>query len=154
MAHTHEYEVLCAWAGLRGLGNEQDDRTHDVNTVPPTLEARVSADSAFPGNASLVNPEQLIVMAAASCQLLSFLAVAARSRIDVVAYEDNAVGYMPEDDLPVRLSRIELRPSITFGTPVAVDRIQRLVELAHQECYVANSLRTEVIVIPTIIGSG
>jgi len=43
-----------------------------------------------------------VVLAAGSCQLLSFLAVAARARLDVVAYEDDAEGVMPEGDHPVR----------------------------------------------------
>jgi len=58
---------------------------------------------------------QLEVLAAASCQLLSFLAVAARARLDVVAYEDDAEGVMPEGDHPVRLTRIVLRPRIVLA---------------------------------------
>ena len=66
----------------------------------------MSADPAFRGDATRMNPEQLLVMAAASCQLLSFLAVAARARLDVVAYEDEAEAAMPEGDRPVRIVSI------------------------------------------------
>jgi organic hydroperoxide reductase OsmC/OhrA len=92
-----------------------------------------------------------MVMAASSCQLLSFLAVASRSRIDVVAYEDDATGEMPEGVRPVRLTRILLRPRITLATTVTEERVQHLVEVAHRECYVANSLLTEVEVEATVI---
>jgi len=61
---------------------------------------------------------------------------------------------MPEADPPVRLARIVLRPRITMGAPVAEDRVRHLVEVAHRECYIANSLRTEVVVEPTIVVPG
>lgn len=89
-------------------------------------------------------------MAAASCLLLSFLAVAARARVDVVSYEEDAVGIMPEDNHAVRLTQILLRPRIvvTSGPPAA--QVHDLVEVAHRECYIANSLRTEVAVRPQV----
>jgi organic hydroperoxide reductase OsmC/OhrA len=151
MTSTHRYQVRCSWEGSTGLGYEGYDRSHAAVTVPPTAEVALSADPAFRGDPTLLNPEQLVVLAAASCQLLSFLAVAARARVDVVAYDDDAEGFMPEDDLPMRLARIELRPTITVAADVPEERIRRLVDLAHRECYIANSLRTEITVTPTII---
>jgi organic hydroperoxide reductase OsmC/OhrA len=111
----------------------------------------LSSDQAYGGDPALLNPEQLMVMAASSCQLLSFLAVASRARIDVVAYEDDATGEMPEGVRPVRLTRILLRPRITMGAPITEKRVLHLVEVAHRECYIANSLNTEVEVEATII---
>jgi organic hydroperoxide reductase OsmC/OhrA len=149
MTFTHRYDVHCSWSGSTGSGYERYGRAHEASNGQARLA--ISADPAFRGEASAWNPEELIVLAAASCQLLSFLAVAARARLDVVGYEDDAVGEMPEDDPPVRLTRIRLRPRIAFGGPVDEARVRRLVELAHRECYVANSLRTVVDVEPTII---
>ena len=97
-----------------------------------------------------MNPEQLLVMAASSCQLLSFLAVCARARLDVVAYEDEGEGEMPEADRPVRITRITLRPRITINGDVGEERVRHLVEVAHRECFIANSLRTEIVVEPVI----
>jgi organic hydroperoxide reductase OsmC/OhrA len=107
-----------------------------------------AADPAFLGNPALLNPEQLLVMAVASCQLLSFLAVAARARVDVIGYTDDADGVMPEDDPPARITTIALRPVIRVRPGPSVDKLERLVELAHRECYIANSLRTTVTVAP------
>jgi organic hydroperoxide reductase OsmC/OhrA len=90
------------------------------------------------------------VLAASSCQLLSFLAVAARARIDVIEYRDDADGEMPEDDLPMRVTRITLRPRITIRGDVDDARVRHLVEVAHRECFIANSLTTEVVVEPGI----
>jgi organic hydroperoxide reductase OsmC/OhrA len=111
----------------------------------------LSADPAFGGDPNLLNPEQLVVLAAASCQLLSFLAVAARARIDVLGYDDEGEGVMVEDDLPMRLTSISLRPAIRVAAGTSEERVKHLVEVAHRECYVANSLLTDVHVEPTVI---
>ncbi|MDP9069794.1 MAG: OsmC family protein [Actinomycetota bacterium] len=152
MASTHRYSVRCSWAGSTGAGYGEYTRTHTGHTRPATEALTLSADPAFQGDANLLNPEQLLVLAAASCQLLSFLAVAARARLDVVGYEDDAEGEMPEDDPPLRLTRIVLRPRITLGSAASEDRVRGLVEIAHRQCYIANSLRTDVVVEPTFAG--
>lgn len=109
----------------------------------------MSADAAFGGDPGLANPEVLLLAAASSCQLLSFLAVAARARVDVVGYTDQATASMPEDDLPLRITEVVLRPAITVrGAEVA--RIQNLVHLAHQQCYIADSLSAAFVIDPTI----
>ena len=84
-----------------------------------TVDLDVSADPAFRGDPALVNPEQLVVVAASSCQLMSFLAAAALAHIDVVSYEDDAEGEMPEER-PIRITRITLRPRIVVRGDVTV----------------------------------
>jgi organic hydroperoxide reductase OsmC/OhrA len=153
----HHYQVTCAWTGTTGVGYEAYTRTHTVTAPPAETGLTLSADPAFRGDATLLNPEQLLVLAAASCQLLSFLAVAARARLDVVAYDDDAVAEMPEDDLPVRITSITLRPRIAVRSDdpslgradALVDRVHHLCEVAHRECYIANSVTTEITVEPT-----
>jgi organic hydroperoxide reductase OsmC/OhrA len=151
MAKVHRYEVECRWQGSStGVGYEAYDRSHVVTATPARAELSLSADPAFRGNPERLNPEQLVLAAASSCQLLSFLAVAARARIDVRSYEDRAEALMPEDDPPVRLTSIVLRPRITLAPGPSEERVRRLVELAHRECFIANSLRSELRVEPEI----
>jgi organic hydroperoxide reductase OsmC/OhrA len=78
------------------------------------------------------------------------LAIAARKRLDVVEYEDHAEGFMPEDDKPIRITRILLKPSIVVksGDEAAV---RKAVELGHHECYIANSLKADIRVEPEIV---
>ncbi len=149
MAHVHTYRATASWAGSTGVGYEAYDRTHRLAAPPAAAELTAASDPAFRGDPSLLNPEQLLVLAAASCQLLSFLAVAARARIDVVAYEDDAVAVMPEDDPPARITAITLRPRITIVGEPPLPKVERLVRIAHDECYIANSLTTEITVEPT-----
>jgi organic hydroperoxide reductase OsmC/OhrA len=150
MSHEHTYRVRCAWAGSTGDGYESYDRTHTIGAPPAAATIEASSDPAFLGRPELLNPEQLLVMAASSCQLLSFLAVAARARVDVVEYEDDTTASMPEDDEPVRIVSIDLRPRITVRGTQPLAKVERLVALAHEQCYVANSLRSDVRVAATI----
>jgi len=151
---THSYEVRCSWSGSTGAGYDAYGRDHEISAPPAHARLSLSSDPAFRGDPTRLNPEQLLVMAATSCQLLSFLAVAARARLDVVAYEDDAVGEMPEGNDPEWITRIVLRPRITIApTAMGEAQIRHLVGVAHRQCYIANSLKTEVLVEPTILVS-
>ena len=154
----HEYRTTCRWQGSTAVGYDAYDRTHSGATDPPTTVLALSSDPAFGGNPQLLDPEQLFVLAASSCQLLSFLAVAARARIDVLEYEDAAHGVMPDEPRPVRVTEIVLRPRIVVRATLTRDadgavteaRIRHLCEVAHRECYIANSVTTDIQVEPAI----
>lgn len=152
-ADVHRYATELRWAGSTGVGYEAYGRSHELRARPAATDLHLSSDPAFRGDPALLNPEQLLVAAASSCQLLSFLAVAARARLDVIAYADAATAVMPEDDLPVRITRIDLEPLITLADTdrarPSPERLAHLVDVAHRECFVANSLRAEIEVRPT-----
>ncbi len=149
--HTiHTYQACCSWRGTTAVGYEKYDRTHTVSAPPAAHSLTLSAAPAFRGDPLQLNPEQLLVIAASSCQRLSFLAVAARARVNVLEYDDEADADMPEDDSPVRITRVKLKPRIVVGVGVSEARVRQLVELAHHECYIANSLKSAVTVQPSI----
>ncbi len=150
MRSEHTYEARCSWSGSTGDGYQHYQRAHAASAPPARDSLVLSADPAFLGQPEHLNPEQLVVLAAASCQLLSFLAVAARARVDVLAYDDVASGMMASEDRPVRLTRIVLRPHIVVAAGPTMDKLRHLVEVAHRECYVANSLRTHIDVQPQL----
>jgi organic hydroperoxide reductase OsmC/OhrA len=147
---VHRYRSVTTWRGSTAVGYEGYDRAHEVRTAADAALA-LSADPAFRGDARRLNPEALLVASASSCQLLSFLAVAARTRVDVVEYDDEAEGVMPESERPMWITRIVLRPRITVRGDVEPSRLAHLVDVAHRECFIANSLRTEVAVEPTFV---
>lgn len=147
---VHRYQARLRWSGSTGVGYDAYDRTHTASAPPADANLTLASDPAFLGDPALLNPEQLVVLAASSCQLLSFLAVAARARIDVRSYEDDAEAAMPEDDPPLRLTAITLRPRVLVGPGPTVARVEHLLEVAHRECFIANSLRSEITVEPTV----
>jgi organic hydroperoxide reductase OsmC/OhrA len=150
MTHPHTYTSRLSWRGSTGVGYDTYDRGHRVATPPAEHELVLSSDPAFLGQPTLTNPEQLLLAAASSCQLLSFLAMAARSRIDVLSYDDEADAVMPEDVRPVRITRITLRPRIVVADGVDLDKARKLVGRAHDACYIANTLNAEIVIEPVI----
>jgi organic hydroperoxide reductase OsmC/OhrA len=151
-ATTHRYATRLSWSGSTAAGYDGYSRAHEATTRPGTAgqPLPLSADPAFGGDPASLNPEQMLVLAASSCQMLSFLAVAARARIDVVGYEDDAEGEMPEDDKPMRITRIVLKPRIAIkGDAPDDDRLRQLTDTAHRHCFVASSLTTEIAIEPT-----
>ena len=149
MAVIHEYTATVSWTGSTGVGYEKYSREHTVTAPPARTSLTLSSDPAFRGDPALLTPEQLLVLAAASCQLLSFLAVAARARLDVIGYEDSASAEMPDGVKPIYITRILLRPTIKVHSGATLERLHHLAQVAHHECYIANSLKTEVVVEPT-----
>jgi organic hydroperoxide reductase OsmC/OhrA len=153
-SRVHRYATTCAWSGSTGVGYADYSRAHEVAAAPVDGALALSSDPAFGGDPARLNPEQLLVAAASSCQLLSFLAVAARARVDVVDYRDEALGEMPErpGPTPSWVERIVRRPTYAVrGERPPEDRLRRLVDLAHRECFVARSLRTTIEVEPTFV---
>jgi organic hydroperoxide reductase OsmC/OhrA len=148
--NDHSYRTTLAWRGSTGEGYDAYSREHEVSAPPATARLRLSADPAFRGDEALLNPEQLLLASASSCLLLSFLAVAARSRVDVVAFDDEATASMPAARR-MRITRVEHRPRITVVGDVEDDRVHRMLDIAHRECFIANTLQVETVIEPTVV---
>lgn len=114
-------------------------------TVPasssPDVVPRFSVEAA-------VDPEEALVASASSCHMLSFLYVAAKAGFNVESYEDNAVGEMATTDTGRQwISKITLDPQIVWiGDAPTADELATLHHEAHEVCYIANSIKSEVVV--------
>ncbi len=99
-----------------------------------------------------VDPEEARVAAASSCHMLFFLSLAARRGHTVDSYTDNAVGLLEKDEHGRKaMTSITLRPDIVFaGAWPSEEEIAALHHAAHDQCYVANSLKTTITVEPAI----
>jgi organic hydroperoxide reductase OsmC/OhrA len=146
---THRYEARLRWTGSTGLGWEHYDREHAATAPPAEQEIRLTTGESQ-GDPAVLNPEQLVVMAASSCQALWFLHLAAKARIDVIEYEDEATGLMPLTGEPVWITEITLRPRIVIAGEATEERVEKLVHTAHEHCFIANSLRSEMAIEPRI----
>lgn len=100
-------------------------------------------------NPAHIDPEEAFVAAVSSCHMLSFLYVAFRQGFQVDSYEDTALGTMTKNERGIPwVSSIQLNPKIGYsGDKVpSVAEVQHLHHLAHEQCYIANSIKTEVTV--------
>ena len=124
------------------------DRTHTV-TLGTDTPLAMSAAPEYVGNANLANPEQLLIAALSSCHMLSFLAIAAMQGFVVDSYQDSATGVIGKNNQgKTSVTRITLSPTVSFGgdkQPDA-DTLNKLHHKAHDICFIANSVNTEVII--------
>ena len=98
-------------------------------------------------NPANVDPEEAFVAAVSSCHMLTFLYVAAKQGFQVDTYEDEAVGAMTKNEKGVPwISLVTLNPKIVYSgskLPTPADE-GHLHHLAHEQCYIANSIKAEV----------
>lgn len=95
-----------------------------------------------------VDPEEALVAAASSCHMLFFLSLAAARGLVVDSYNDHAAGTLDQDERGrLAMTRIVLRPRIAFaGRQPDSQELAALHHEAHARCYIANSLRGEIVV--------
>ncbi|WP_146443364.1 OsmC family protein [Vibrio kanaloae] len=96
-----------------------------------------------------VDPEEAFIAALSSCHMLTFLGIAAKQKYVIGSYVDDAVGVLEEDESGrSSVTKVTLRPEMVFlGTkqPTA-KQIQKLHHLAHKNCFIANSVKTDIVV--------
>jgi len=124
------------------------DRSHAV-TMEGGAVISASAAPEYKGKKELVNPEEMLAASAASCHMLTFLAVAARSHITVDRYEDSVVAVLEKNAEGVlAVTTITLHPKIVFSGENLPDaaKLKDLHDKAHRNCFIANSIKCRIVV--------
>ena len=99
-----------------------------------------------------VDPEQAFVASISSCHMLWFLHIACTAKLVVDRYVDNAVGTLEKNaEGKFAVTRVTLRPTVTFsGTQPGAAELRALHDQAHEKCYIANSVKSEILVEPEL----
>lgn len=127
------------------------NRSHEVLFKDGRIALPGSAAPAFKGDGERVDPEEAFVASLASCHMLTFLAICARKRLPLDAYEDDAVGHLEKGaNGKLWMSHVTLKPRVRFASGVTVDKatLDEIHHRAHEDCFIANSVKTEVAVEP------
>jgi organic hydroperoxide reductase OsmC/OhrA len=125
------------------------NRAHDWQFTGATVPA--SAAKEYRGDENRVNPEEALVAALSSCHMLVFLAVAAKRKLSLDSYHDDAAGVLEKNaEGRLAITRVTLRPKVVWspGVTVPADVLATLHHEAHAGCFIANSVKTEVTVEP------
>lgn len=148
----HHYNIKMEWKGNLGTGTQDYQsysRDHEINFAGKQIVIPGSSDPSFQGDATRYNPEELLVASLSSCHMLWYLHLCAVSKINVLAYVDNAEGVMEETkDGSGRIIGVTLFPKITIAnkTDDVVILAQKLHLQAHKMCFIANSVNFDVTV--------
>ena len=138
----HRYEVDLIWeAGREGLA-----------TAPPRPPIAGGPPPEFDGRPDIWSPEHLLLSAVNLCQMTTFLALAAKARLEVVSYRSIASGVLDKTAEGLRFTAMRLRVELQVQ-PADVERGRQLLHTAHKHCIVSNALRVEVE-IEAAVGAG
>ena len=141
-----EHKAKIAWS-RDGKDFTYKTYSRDHKWIANGNEIAASATPAYLGNPNRVDPEGALVAALSSCHMLTFLAVAAMKGFVVESYEDEAVGHLEKNAAgKMAVTRVDLHPKLVFGgakQPSEAD-LDALHDKAHKECFIANSVTTEV----------
>jgi organic hydroperoxide reductase OsmC/OhrA len=99
---------------------------------------------------SAVDPEEAFVASLSSCHMLWFLSIAAEKNYIVESYEDRAEGILGGNtDGKLAMTKVTLKPKVIFNENVTPSReqVDELHHMAHEKCFIANSVRTEIVVL-------
>jgi organic hydroperoxide reductase OsmC/OhrA len=141
---------------VRGKYSREHTWSFDGGLVVPAS----SSPSVVPApwsNSTAVDPEEAFVAAVSSCHMLTFLYVAGKAGFHVERYEDEAIGTMTKNERGTPwVSAIMLQPKIVYigSTQPSPAEVEHLHHEAHEQCFIAQSVKTEITVRggPTSVG--
>jgi len=148
----HHYTQAITWTGNRGEGTSNyaayhRDYTIEIESKEPQLG---SADSAFRGDASKINPEDMLLSAISSCHMLWFLHLCADAGITVVEYTDKPEAWMEENPgNGGKFNKVTLNPTVVILESDKLDASIALHEIAGKKCFITNSCNFEVDYLPS-----
>jgi organic hydroperoxide reductase OsmC/OhrA len=151
---AHEYTATVSWQ--RGSSEPFTDNkysrahtwTFDGGVTVPASSSPLSVRLPL-SRADAVDPEEALVASLSSCHMLTFLYLAAKQGHVVESYDDAAVGIMSKNERgKLFVSKVTLRPRIVFSGPrqPSAAELAQLHHHAHEECYIANSVKSDVVV--------
>jgi len=146
-----EHRATVEWTSDGAFREGRYSRAHTIRFDGGAVVPGSSSPQVVPvpmSDPAGVDPEEALVASASACHMLWFLHLARDAGLDLLSYRDEAVGKIGRDERGrLAVTRIVLRPEIGFaGHPPQAAGIARLHREAHERCFIANSLRGEVVV--------
>ena len=145
-----EHHIVLNWEKGDGpFTYDAYSRNHAISFKNSQETVILSASPAYKGDGSKADPEDLLVAALSSCHMLSFLAIAAKKMLTVHSYQDDAVGFLENDSSTgsggkLWITRVILRPKVAIDADA--ETLAHIHHLAHEACFIANSVKTQVSV--------
>ena len=146
-----EHKITLTWKrGDKPFEYQKYSRDHTWN-FDGRHEMEASAAPAYLGNPKLIDPEEAFVASLSSCHMLTFLAIACKKKFVLDEYVDEAVGLMEKNaEGRFAITRVILRQRLKFSgdkQPTAQE-IEEMNHAAHEQCFIANSVKTEIEIEP------
>jgi organic hydroperoxide reductase OsmC/OhrA len=151
----HKATIRWAFPGgdfLKGRYSREHTWSFDGGVTVPASSSPAAVPKPYSNEAN-VDPEEAFVASLSSCHMLTYLFLASRAGFEILSYEDEAVGTMTKNERGVAwVSAVVLRPRLVYGgdkRPSIADE-DKLHHAAHDQCFIANSVKTEVVCEPEL----
>ena len=153
------YGARIAWSDDGGFLSGRYSRAHDISFDGGARVRGSSSPHVVPepySDPAGMDPEEALVASVAACHMLWFLSLAQNAGLHVTGYADEPIGDMGRIERErIAMTRITLRPDVSFaGSAPDPDQIERLHHEAHERCFIANSLKTEIVLAPSASSEG
>ena len=145
------YTATIAWEDDGAFASGRYSRAHEMRFDGGAVVRGSSSPHVVPlpfSDPAGVDPEEALIASVSACHMLWFLNLAQEAGLHVASYVDEAEGVMGRVGRgKMAMSRISLRPRIRFaGEEPDPEQVEALHHEAHERCFIANSLKTEITV--------
>lgn len=142
MSTPHFYDVSIHWvANRKGLATS--------SVLPTSIEVATPPEFAQ-GIPGIWSPEHLLVAAANSCLMTTFLAIAEASKLDFISFDSTAKGKLDSVEGTLMISEIELNPTISISDASQYDKALRILYKSEVACLISNSLKSTIVFHPVV----
>ena len=139
---VHNYTTTVTWENDR-IG------TLSSKTLP---DIKVATPPEFPkGVPNIWSPEHLFVASANICLMTTFLAIAENSKFDFKSFKSEATGKLEKVDGKFMISEIEFKPIVIISDESKKEKAIRLIEKSEAACLISNSMKSKIILAPTVL---
>jgi organic hydroperoxide reductase OsmC/OhrA len=139
------------WQGTSNTDYDTYVRKHEVSL--PGGQKLLGGGGLIVQDPTQTNPEELFAASVGTCMMLTILPVFARSQIPITAYEDQPEALLQKVERIFTVTKVTLRPRITLQGTFDRAKLDTLIAKSHANCYITQSVKSEVIVEPTFIMS-
>jgi organic hydroperoxide reductase OsmC/OhrA len=134
-----KFKVNAKWSAKDALDVSVNGKTHHV-FIDDKLPLTISAAKAFKGDKTKYNPEDLLLSALSSCHMMSYFYVCSQNGIELIAYEDQAIGTLElKPNGSGAFTSVVLNPVVTVSNKEMIDKALQLHDEANALCFIANS---------------
>lgn len=142
MSDIHTYETSVQWTNQR--------KAALISKGLPSLE--VATPPQFPGgHEGIWSPEHLFTASAEICLMTTFLSIAEKAKFPFINYTSTAVGTLEKTDTGFLMTKIVIKPTLSVDDELLREKGLKLLEKAEKYCLISNSMKSEVILEPTVV---
>jgi organic hydroperoxide reductase OsmC/OhrA len=135
------YKAKTTWSSARQGLLSAADKPNIIVGSPPE----------FKGEPDIWAPEELLVGSVNTCMMLTFLTLAQARGLTPAGYESEAEGLLENVEGKYRITEVTVRPHITIRTEAELERTREIMETAEAQCFISNSVKSKVKLIPEFV---